>query len=107
MCGAYRRRVRELVDIAHVELAAELVDIELVELVGIGAGRTCAESVRRIRARWRCSVRAARAPCALLVLLMLSLPNQTIAFFNESFYKIWLYSAILQGLAINSIHVES
>jgi len=29
----------KLVDIAHVELIAELVDIELVELIDTGAGR--------------------------------------------------------------------
>ena len=65
-CGAYRRRARELVDIAHVELAAELVDIELVELVNTGPGRTCAEEL----AQNLCaeSVRAGAAPCVLLVL---------------------------------------
>ena len=60
------RRAGELVDIAHVELAAELVDIELVELVNTGPGRTCAEEL----AQNLCaeSVRAGAAPCVLLVL---------------------------------------
>ena len=64
----------------HVEFAAELVNIELVELVGMGAGRTCAEELSQnlcalLRAYCSCSV---HAPCALLMLLMLpmlSLPN--------------------------------
>ena len=56
-CGAYRRRARELVGIAHVELAAQLVDIELVELVDTGFAQ---KSLGRICARCLCSVRAAR-----------------------------------------------